>query len=146
MTISAEQILLRWRPALRQTGGLWIQPFSAQVRQYLLNHQRVFDAGGDFHAAAADAAGFDVDSEHPLQTLRPAHRCMADNGCGVFRPGRFGLATPTSPRRRHQRAMFTIGREHAVIARQIDPRLRPSAAGREMKSRGSKITCVMPSL
>jgi hypothetical protein len=39
LRISAKQVVLRWRPALRQTGGLY-----AQVCQYLLNHQWVFDA------------------------------------------------------------------------------------------------------
>jgi hypothetical protein len=69
-------VVLRWRPALRQTGGLW--PVSAQVCQYLLNHQWVFDAlGNDLHAAAADTTRFDVDIEHPLQALRSAHRRMA---------------------------------------------------------------------
>ena len=61
--------------------------------QYLLDHQRVLDAGDDFHAAATDAARFDVDIEYPLQTLRPAHRCMAYNGCCVFCPVRFGLVS-----------------------------------------------------
>jgi len=47
MNISAEQVFLRWRPALRQTGGLKSQPCTAQVRQYLLDHQRIFDASDD---------------------------------------------------------------------------------------------------
>jgi len=51
MRISAEQVALRWRPTLRQTDGLKIQPVNAQVRQDLLNHLLIFDAGNDFHAA-----------------------------------------------------------------------------------------------
>ena len=72
--MSAEQVVLRWRSTLRQTGGLKIQPFAAQVGQYLLDHRRVFDASDDFHAATADTARFDVDIEHPLQALRPAQQ------------------------------------------------------------------------
>ena len=124
MPVSAEQVALRWRPALRQTSGLLIQPFTAQVCQYLLDHYRVFDAGNDFHAAAADTTRFDVNIEHPFQTLRPAHRRMACNRCCVFWPGRFSLVSSATPRRRHQCAVLAVGCEHAVIARQIDPRLR----------------------
>jgi len=37
--ISAEQVAPRWCPALGQTGGFKVQPFTAQVRQYLPDHQ-----------------------------------------------------------------------------------------------------------
>ncbi len=65
--------------ALTQANGRvrQLKSFTAQVRQYLLDHLRIFDARDDFHAATADTTRFDVDVEHPLQTLRPAHRCMA---------------------------------------------------------------------
>jgi len=44
MDISAEQVLLRWRPTLRQADGFDNRHFAAQVRQYLLDHQRIFEA------------------------------------------------------------------------------------------------------
>ena len=50
LRISAEQVALRWRPALRQAGVFETQRFTTQVRQYLLYHQRAFDASDDFHA------------------------------------------------------------------------------------------------
>ena len=96
----------------------------AKVPDSKVDHQRIFDAGNDFHAAATDAARFDVDIEYTLQTLRPAHCCMACNRCCAFLPVRFGLTTSASPRRRHQRAMLAVGCEHAIIARQIDPWFR----------------------
>jgi hypothetical protein len=41
---------LLWRPAPRQTGGIDTQLFTEQVRQYLLNHQRV--CGGSMKVIA----------------------------------------------------------------------------------------------
>jgi hypothetical protein len=38
---SVKQVVLRWRPALGQTGGLKTQHFTAQVSQYLLDDQRI---------------------------------------------------------------------------------------------------------
>ena len=84
--------------------------------------KRIFDAGDDLHGAAADTADFDVDIEHTLQALRPAHRCPALNRHGCFWPGCCGLMTSATPSRRHQRSVLTVEREHAVISRQIHPR------------------------
>jgi hypothetical protein len=67
MNISTEQALLRWRPVLTQIGYLKTQPCTAQVRQYLLDHQRIFDASDDLHAAAAATAEFGFHKEHMLQ-------------------------------------------------------------------------------
>ncbi len=47
--------------------------FRAQVIKDLLDY-RVFNAGDDFHGAAAAAAGLDVDIENTLEPLRPCHR------------------------------------------------------------------------
>ena len=91
------------------------------MHQYLLDHQRVFDAGDDFHAATADTASFGVDIEHALQALCPAHRYVACDRLGRFWPRCFGLITPAAPGRRHPRSVLTVGREHTVIARQIHP-------------------------
>ena len=68
LRISTKQVALRWRHALRQTGGPKIQLVTAQVRQDLLNHDRIFDASNDFHAATANSTRFDVNGEHSLQT------------------------------------------------------------------------------
>ena len=103
MRVSAEQVALRWRPALRQTGGLWIQSFSAQVCQYLLDHRRVFDAGDDFPATAADAARFDVDINTRFK--RYAQLIAAWSATGVTSSARAlwscypDLAAPASPTR-----------------------------------------------
>jgi hypothetical protein len=40
-----------------------------EVGQDLLNHHRVFDAGGDLDAAAAGLAALDVDVEYALEAL-----------------------------------------------------------------------------
>ena len=44
--------------------------FALEVREDLLNHERIFDAGDDLNAAATAVAGFDVDLEYALQALR----------------------------------------------------------------------------
>jgi len=51
--------------------------FAGEVREDRLDHRRIFDARDDAHRAAAARAGLDVDAEHALQTLRPAHRGAA---------------------------------------------------------------------
>ena len=43
--------------------------FALEVGQDLLNHLRVFDAGGDLDAAAAGLAGLEVDIEYALEAL-----------------------------------------------------------------------------
>ncbi len=69
-------------------------------------------------------AGQDVDLEHPLQPLRPCHRHVA-RGRGLV--GRLSLA-PASSGRRHLFTQPMVRREHAVVARKIDPwRRRPRA-------------------
>ena len=43
---------------------------------YLPDHHRVFDVGDHFDSAAAFAADIDIDIEHALQALYPAHACV----------------------------------------------------------------------
>ena len=67
---SVEQTRLGRRPASFRRGA-----FLIEVGEDLLDHHRIVDAGDDPHRPAAFTAGLDVDIEHPLETLRPAHRC-----------------------------------------------------------------------
>ena len=46
----------------------------------LLDHHRILNAGNDLDGTAAFPAGLDVDGEHPLESLRPGHRCPAFAG------------------------------------------------------------------
>jgi hypothetical protein len=48
--------------------------FVREVSEGRLDHHRIFDARDDAHRAAAARAGLDVDTEHALQALCPAHR------------------------------------------------------------------------
>lgn len=61
-------------PGFRVTPGPAGFGFVLQVIKDLLDHYRVFNAGDDFHGAAAAAAGLDVDIENTLEPLRPCHR------------------------------------------------------------------------
>ena len=56
----------------RQARGLR-DNLALQVRQYLSDDYRALNAGNHFHGTAARRAGLDVESEHPLQALRPGH-------------------------------------------------------------------------
>ena len=47
--------------------------FRTTVNEYLLNHQRVINACDDLNRPVRFPAGQDIDVEHPLETLRPAH-------------------------------------------------------------------------
>jgi hypothetical protein len=47
--------------------------FAGEVHKDRLDHHRVFDARDDAHRAAARCPGLDVDAEHALQALCPAH-------------------------------------------------------------------------
>lgn len=66
LRVSAEQVSLRWLPALGQTHVIDTQLLTAQVSQYLLNNQRIFDTGDDFHGTAAFTTRVDVDVEYAL--------------------------------------------------------------------------------
>ncbi len=70
----------RWRgrrPARRQPRCVHRARFAGEVREDRLDHYRIFDARDDAHGAAAARAGLDVDAEHALQALCPAHRGAA---------------------------------------------------------------------
>ena len=56
----------------RLAGWALLEP---QVLQDPLDHLRILDAGDDPHPSAAALALLDLDREHPLQALRPAHPC-----------------------------------------------------------------------
>ena len=47
------------------------------MRQDARNHPGILDARHDLQPRPATRTAFDLDAEHPLQTLRPAHRHMA---------------------------------------------------------------------
>ena len=51
-----EQTSLRWSPALGQPGGSRCSRFSIQVSEYLPDHRRVINAGGQINGTAAFGA------------------------------------------------------------------------------------------
>lgn len=68
--VSTKQVGRR-RPACRQQI-LWNRGvLSLQMGENFLNNHWIFDAGDDFHCAAAFPAGFDVDYEYAFQALSP---------------------------------------------------------------------------
>ena len=69
---SVEQAGL-WRRTARRPGSFWRGAFRIEVGEDLLYHLGVLDAGDDLNRTAAFATGFDVNSERPLQALRPGH-------------------------------------------------------------------------
>ena len=67
-----KQARLRWSPALGQPAQSGRGYFFLQVREYLLDHHRVFNTSDYLDGATAFAAGFNVDMEHPFQSLCPS--------------------------------------------------------------------------
>lgn len=84
----------------------------------LVDDHQVFNAGNDFHGAAARRAGLNVDVEHPLESLRPGHgrapfdRCLSllFISCCEFD----ALAG------RHQCSVLAIWRKHTVESGQVN--------------------------
>ncbi len=82
-----------------------------------LDDSGIFDAGDDLHRTATYLAGFNVDVEHALEALRPAHGGAALDGCfGTLGTWRFAAATGGGVRC----AVWTVRGEHAVVADEVD--------------------------
>ncbi len=111
----------RPRAAQPVAPGFRVTPWSRWFRlcasgdQDLLDHYRVFNAGDDFHGAAAAAAGLDVDIENTLEPLRPCHRRSPLCWCCRF-ISHPDLVAPAPFCRRDQRPVPTVGCEHPVEA------------------------------
>ena len=96
---------------------------AGQVIQYPLDHRRVFDTRDDLDRAAALRAGLDVDLEHSLEALCPAHRCLLLCRRTILfsrrldRPG-----TPAPPGRHDPGPVGVVGREHPVEAGEVQAR------------------------
>jgi hypothetical protein len=84
--------------------------FFLQVRQYLPDDQRIFNAGNHPGPATAGLARFHIDIEYPLEPLRPTHGHMTLGGAFILRFScYFGLITFTPLRRCDQRTMLVVG-------------------------------------
>ena len=131
-------------PGFRVTPGPAGFGFVLPGDQDLLDHYRVFNAGDDFHGAAAAAAGLDVDIENTLEPLRPCHRRSPLCWCCRFISHPDLVALPRF-------AGVTNARCRLLGANTPWKRVRltlgfgTGAASLAMKSNGSKMTCVVPS-
>ena len=75
---------------------------------------------GHLRRATADAAGFHVNIEYPLESLCPSHGHMALCGCLLVLAFCCFLATLAPLRRRYPRSVFTVRRKYSVKSRQVD--------------------------
>ena len=103
-----------------------------EMREDLLDHHRVLDAGDDLHCATTPLTPLDVDLEHALEAARPAHGevsvgfgSLLSAGGVRAAPGRSDLRAPTAMRGEHP--MGQIGRTADLHSRRL-PR-RGSAQG-----------------
>jgi hypothetical protein len=114
--------------------------------EYFFDHCRILDAGNDLHGAATGLAGFDIDAEYALKPLGPCHGGMVlGQGLVFCRMGRRGFASLAASSRSDQCPVMTVGCDDAVEAGQVDPGFGTRTARRAIKSKGSKITWVIPS-
>ena len=84
----------------------------------LRNQWRVLDAGNYPELAATFRAGLDIDGEHPLEPLHPAHR--GGRLIDIVAPGAL---------RHDAGAVFEVGCKYSVETGQIQP--RPGNQGRQ---------------
>jgi len=89
------------------------------VREDLYDHRRLLDGGDDLQVAATLRAVFEVDIEQALEKTRPAH--ARRRAVRVFDCGHAGLLRWARHDRRTQPG---IGRQHPVIAEQMQARPR----------------------
>src|SRR5690606_39890629 len=119
--------------------------FVLQVIKDLLDHYRVFNAGDDFHGAAAAAAGLDVDIENTLEPLRPCHRRSPLCWCCRF-ISHPDLVAPAPFCRRDQRPVPTVGCEHPAEAGWVDSgrRYQGGQPGNEIQSFENDVRGAVP--
>jgi hypothetical protein len=83
-----------------------------------LDHSRLLDARDDLEPPTAAPADLDVDSEYPLQALRPRQRPLPAGGRWLSAP--VGLAGTGGAGLRHDPGPIrTRRREHALVRRQV---------------------------
>lgn len=91
------------------------------MRQNLLDHHRIFNAGDHLHRAIARLAGRDVNLEYPLQSLRL--RLIAARQLDL--DARFGgwlrANAPAPFTERALPVLRAVGREHAMVAGEVHP-------------------------
>ena len=104
-----------------QGGGVLF--LSLKVSQNSIDDVLVLDTSDDSDRSAAAAADFDVYIEYSLEPLSPGHGGMALGGCADFCVGDELDAFP-APGWRDEPAPAVVRREYAVVAGEVDPRLR----------------------
>ena len=117
------------------------------MSEYLLDDVGVLNAGDDPHRTAAGRTGLDVDPEHPLEALR-LRLIAARRSAGVRSSGSaIVVCGPPFPRLPGvTRARYLLFGANTPWNRvRLTRGFGTSAASRAIKSRGSKMTCVVPS-
>jgi len=104
-----------------QGGGVLF--LSLKVSQNSIDDVLVLDTSDDSDRSAAAAADFDVYIEYSLEPLSPGHGGMTLGGCADFCVGDELDAFP-APGWRDEPAPAMVRREYAVVAGEVDPRLR----------------------
>ncbi len=89
------------------------------MRQYGLDRHRVFDTGDNLELTSAVPAGGNIDIEHPLEPLRPAHSHMGIRG--FLSRGGLGLIALASLGWCHLRPMPAVGGEYAMVPGEAAP-------------------------
>ena len=84
--------------------------------QWLEKWDGSISLGDDFERPATAQARVDIDAEHPLEALSPAHGRMAGSVVSGF-PGWSALAAPGWG---YSAAPAVVGGEDAVVVREVD--------------------------
>jgi len=93
------------------------------MSQYSIYDVPVLATCDDSDGPTAAAANLDVDAEHTFQALNPGHCDMTLDGCAEFCVGD-GLVAFPAPGWCNQPSPAVVRGKDAVVAGEIDPRLR----------------------
>ena len=104
-----------------QGGGVLL--LSLKMSQNSIDDILLLDTGDDSDRSAAAGADLDVYIEHALEPLSPSHGGMALGGGANFCVGDRLDAFPT-PGWRDQPTPAVVWSENAMVAGEVDPRLR----------------------
>ena len=113
--------------------------------QYLLDDGRVFNAGDNLHWPLTLVTFGDIDTKDTLKPSCPGHGGMFLHGRAFIGFDGVVLLCSLAPfGRGNGDSVLTVGGKDTVETGQVNPGLGTKAASLAIKSRGSKITCVVP--
>jgi hypothetical protein len=128
----------------RGSAPLNPSPLSSLNGSYRLDDHRVFNASDHPGSTTADAAGFHIYTEHPLESLCPRHCYVALRGRFLILTFCHFLAALAPFGWRHPRSVFAVRSKYTVKPRQVDSGFRHQ--GRQFGNEVHRLECKVNTL